>query len=140
MAGLVILHALTTFALLGLIWTIQLVHYPLFAYADRRAWGTFHEAHARRVTWVVGVLMPCELLLALALAWTLGTPAAWSGLGLLGVVWLSTVLVQVPLHQRLSRGFDRGALRALVATNWVRTAAWTMRAALAAAMLAPVGA
>ena len=40
-------------------------------------------------------------------------------------------LVQVPLHRRLQGGFDAAAHRRLVRTNWLRTAAWTLRAALA---------
>jgi hypothetical protein len=47
------------------------------------------------------------------------------------LVWLSTAFVQVPLHARLSAGFDTRAHRRLVATNWVRTLSWTARGLLA---------
>ena len=46
---------------------------------------------------------------------------------LLGAALLSTVLLQVPLHARLAAGHDEHAARRLVATNWIRTAAWTSR-------------
>ncbi|HEX2205610.1 MAG TPA: hypothetical protein VHG91_20025 [Longimicrobium sp.] len=46
------------------------------------------------------------------------------------MVWLSTALLQVPMHGRLERGFDAAAHRRLVATNWVRTVAWTARGVL----------
>jgi hypothetical protein len=48
----------------------------------------------------------------------------------------STFLVQVPLHERLSAGWDAAAHQRLVASNWVRTVLWTVRAVLVAAMLA----
>ena len=53
-----------------------------------------------------------------------------TALVLLLVVWGSTTFVQVPLHGRLARGLDATALRRLVLTNWIRTAAWTLRAGL----------
>jgi hypothetical protein len=49
------------------------------------------------------------------------------------VAWLSTAFVQVPLHAALpsAAGDERAALIArLVASNWLRTAAWTLRGVL----------
>jgi hypothetical protein len=66
--------------------------------------------------------------------------AAWTLLALVGVIWASTFLVQVPAHGTLARGFDEAAHARLVGSNWIRTAAWTARALLlawlAAGMLA----
>jgi hypothetical protein len=45
----------------------------------------------------------------------------------LGLNWLSTWRVQVPLHERLSSGFDVHAHQRLVGTNWWRTLSWTVR-------------
>ena len=55
--------------------------------------------------------------------------AVVAGVVLVGVIWASTAFVQVPLHARLAV-FDPDAQARLVATNWVRTAAWTLRAGL----------
>jgi hypothetical protein len=59
--------------------------------------------------------------------------APWAAFGtaLVAVVWGSTFLLQVPCHNRLARGRDDAAIRRIVATNWLRTAAWTARAVLA---------
>ena len=46
------------------------------------------------------------------------------------VIWLSTALLQVPQHGRLQRGFEARAQQALVNGNWIRTAAWSLRAIL----------
>ena len=61
-----------------------------------------------------------------------GVPSAalWLGFALLLVVWGSTALIQMPLHARLARGFDMLLIERLVATNWLRTLAWSARAAL----------
>jgi hypothetical protein len=45
----------------------------------------------------------------------------------------------VPQHRRLERGWGERAHRALVRGNWLRTAAWTVRAALALAISARAG-
>jgi hypothetical protein len=41
--------------------------------------------------------------------------------------WISTWLVQIPLHDKLAAGFDAHAHARLAATNWWRTAAWSLR-------------
>jgi hypothetical protein len=52
-----------------------------------------------------------------------------------GVAWASTALLSVPLHGRLAGGLDLDQVDALVATNWVRTLAWTARGLLLGAWL-----
>lgn len=138
------LHAGVTCFMTGLIWFVQVVHYPLMARVTGEAWSAYHAGHQRLTTLVVGVAMPLELVLtglvvALGAGW-LGQPVGapvWSWLGgaLLAVIWGSTFLVQVPLHERLSRSHDPAIIRRLVATNWVRTTAWTARALIALALV-----
>ena len=51
--------------------------------------------------------------------------------GLIFVIWLSTAILQVPLHRKLELGgYDARVIRRLVATNWLRTLAWSARAVL----------
>jgi hypothetical protein len=47
-----------------------------------------------------------------------------------------TVAVSVPLHARLGEGYDDALARRLVATNWLRTAAWTAGTCCAAVLVA----
>ena len=54
----------------------------------------------------------------------------WTGLGLVIVIWASTALLQIPLHNSLGRGLDLEAIEKLVSGNWVRTVAWSMRSIL----------
>ncbi len=83
--------------------------------------------------------MLAELATAVALIALL--PSEATGFAILGVallvgVWLSTALVQVPIHRRLSASGipDETDLRRLVRTNWIRTVAWSLRAPLALAL------
>ncbi|MBL9160290.1 MAG: hypothetical protein JNJ70_22605 [Verrucomicrobiales bacterium] len=135
--GWLLVHAAATWALVGLIWVVQLVVYPAFAMVGKEGFGDYHAAHSRNITWVVGPLMLAELATALVLLAT-GTGGGVFGasLALLALIWVSTGLVQVPLHQRLSSGKDEKVIRSLVRTNWIRTVAWTLRGVAVAVMLA----
>ncbi len=136
MTALLLVHAGATVAMAGLVWFVQLVHYPLFAHVGRDGFARYEAEHTRRTTWLVAPLMLTEAATALVLLVADPSPLTVAGAVLLGVVWLSTALVQVPLHGRLQRGFDVDAHRRLVRSNAVRTAAWTGRAAIALALLA----
>jgi hypothetical protein len=140
---LVVGHAAVTLYLVGLIWTIQVVHYPLFLAVGRAQFAAYERAHCRRIGAIVMVPMLLEAALV-GLVW-LRAPSAHAlaadvGLAGLAGVWLSTFLLQVPCHRRLERGYDEAAIRRLVATNWLRTAAWTLRGGCALAMVMPAAA
>jgi len=128
MMTLLIVHAAATWALVGAIWTVQLVHYPLFAQVDADAFPRYHAQHMWRMTCVVAPLATLEFATAALLVWQ-GARQPW----LLGsfipmaVSWLSTWFVQVPLHLRLASGFESATYRRLVKSNWWRTIAWSIR-------------
>jgi hypothetical protein len=141
-----IAHAASTWLMVGLIWFVQLVHYPLFACISPDVRGVYHRSHQARTTWIVAPAMFVELgtgcllvLSHLGLLMPRGDLGAlpWIGLAGLGVVWASTFFVQVPLHARLTGSADYAAtVRALVRTNWVRTFAWSVRGVIASMLLA----
>ena len=54
----------------------------------------------------------------------------WAAYSLTLVTWLHTGVVAVPLHNKLAQGYDPASIQRLVRTNWVRTTAWTLRAAV----------
>ncbi|MFN8124562.1 MAG: hypothetical protein U0237_19305 [Thermoleophilia bacterium] len=140
MDTVLVVNAAATWLMAGVIWIVQLVHYPLFAGVGAEGFPDYHAAHSSRISLVVGPAMLTEAGTALALA--LAPPAgvagwaAWTGLALVAVTWLATAALAIPQHGRLALGFDPAAHRRLVAGNWVRTAAWSARGVLAAWMLA----
>ena len=136
MTALLLANAATALALTGLAWFVQVVHYPLFAEVPAGGFRGYEREHVRRTTWVVAPLMLVEAAAALLLAVIAPGLLTVLGLALLVVVWASTFLLQVPAHARLAHGFDAAAHTRLVATSWLRTAAWTGRAAVALALLA----
>lgn len=134
------IHVAATWLMLGLIWTVQLVHYPLMRHVAPASWGHFHRAHCQRITRIVAPAMLIELGTAVLLflapppsvpMWTLVV-----GGGLLVAVWGTTAFVSVPLHDRMRDGFEAPCHARLVQTNWLRTAAWSGRGIIVLAMLA----
>lgn len=120
----------------GIIWFVQIVHYPLFVRVPSASFTQYEAEHATRTGWVVGPLMCAELATAMLMLSSKTRPAAVStttaiaGVALVTVIWLSTGLIQVPLHNRLGIGYDPSTIATLVTTNWIRTLAWTARSAL----------
>ena len=83
-APLFLLDLAATLYLWGVIWTIQMAQYPLFARIGAASWADYHMVYTRSVTFVVLPAMVTELaasgLLALARpAWLSGL-LLWAGL------------------------------------------------------------
>jgi len=133
--AVLLLHAAATLYMVGLIWFVQVVHYPLFRAVGREGFAAYEKAHTRLTGWVVTPPMLVELATAVALAlWrpaVLPTAWVWISLALVVAIWLMTASLQIPAHRRLLAGFDAGVHRRLVRSNWLRTAAWTARGAIA---------
>jgi hypothetical protein len=134
-----LIHLASTWFMTGLIWFVQVVHYPLFNQVGESVFSRYETIHTQSTTWVVGPVMLAELFSAGWLLWLApeGIPGwkLWAGAGLLGIVWVSTALLQVPQHGILASGFDQRAYETLVSTNWIRTVGWSLRGLLALWML-----
>jgi hypothetical protein len=134
-----------TLFMTGLIWFVQIVHYPLFAtvyaHTSSDAFRTYEDRHASRTSFVVFPPMAVELLTALAALFPglrpsfLSQNATIASAALVLAIWASTGLLQVPLHHRLASNPTAAAIRSLVLSNWVRTTLWTARAILLANIL-----
>lgn len=130
---LLLANLAATLFMTGVIWFVQIVHYPLFDSMCEN-FPAYHKRHSSLTTWVVGPPMLVEAATAVGLIfiapanfapWTL-----WTGLALVVVIWISTAFVQVPCHDLLAKSFAAPCHRRLVMTNWFRTLAWTIRSGL----------
>ena len=132
-------HVFATVYMCGLIWFVQVVHYPLHGLVGPDEFQSYQAAHVQRTSLVVVAPMLVEAVSAAVL--TLRAPAvvpAWlllSGFVLLLVAWLSTAFLSVPTHASLEQGFTDAAHARLVSTNWIRTLAWSGRAVIALMIL-----
>lgn len=124
----------STLFLTGLIWVTQLTQYPSFAWFSQHEFPQNHDKYRARIALIATPAMILEAvsggLLIIYRPPSVGVFGAWFGMALIAVIWLSMFLIQVPLHERLSKGFDTAAIKRLVITNWIRTIAWTIRSAM----------
>jgi hypothetical protein len=127
MSDLLLLHCLSTCALVGLIWTIQLVHYPAKQFIDMKVFAQYEQFHQRQMSFIVIPLMLTELGSGVLLLSEISSPLFIAALTALLGIWLSTFLIQVPLHRRLEEGKDEAVITRLVNSNWIRTALWSIR-------------
>ena len=135
-------NTIATAVMVGVIWFVQVVHYPLLAKFGSAQSVAVAEQHQQRTGYVVGLPMLVE---GLSTLWLLArTPDGvavllpWVNAVLLAVALGSTVLVSVPLHAKMALAHSDETGRRLVLTNWPRTIAWTARLALCGVMLAQV--
>lgn len=125
---LALLNLVLCAILTGLIWTIQVVHYPSFVYLGQHGFADGYRHHLRGIIPLTGVLMTSELIAFLLWWYQSGWTAELSVPALcLAWIWGSTWLIHIPQHKQLSKGFDARLIRRLVNTNWGRTLAWTIR-------------
>ncbi len=133
-----IIQAAFTWALVGLIWFVQLVHYPLYS-KIKSGFIEYERSHIRRTGCFVGPMMLIEGLSAFFLVsyatTDLITRLATINVVLLILIWLVTFFFQVYAHQKLSIRFSSKVLHGLVASNWLRTLLWSIKGLLMALIL-----
>ena len=122
---LILVHLFASLFMTGVIWTVQLVHYPLFDEVAVQTFPRFEQSHALRIGFVVIPPMTIELITASLLVGKIGAklagPARFWLAGLTVLIWLLTFLIHLPQHEILARGFDEKLHGDLVWTNWGRT-------------------
>ena len=114
-----------------LIWLVQLIIYPGFHLITREEFVSYHKWYVLRISSLVLPLMLAELILTVW--WILSddySAVSVSAGVLVFIVWLSTAVPQVPIHNQLKTGKDAKRIQRLVATNWIRTAAWSLKAGI----------
>jgi hypothetical protein len=132
--SMLLLNVASTLFMTGLIWFVQIVHYPLFNVVGADKFIAYELKHSNLTTFVVVAPMFVELITSVALLWQrpegIATWQLWAGAFLVGGIWVSTAFLQVPQHSVLSQGFNERVYELLVQGNWLRTVAWTLRSAL----------
>ena len=112
--------------LLVLIWLVQIIIYPGMHGWDHSRFETLHRVYYRRIAFIVGPLMPAQAVVALYQLAVVRDFITLTQVMLIGLVGVATVFISMPLHRRLSRGYDVEAVNQLIRTNWLRTAGWSL--------------
>ena len=141
-----IIHVLATWFMVGLIWTVHHLHYPLLGTAGRlgrgpegmRYYDTLQSEHVDRIgdllllPWLTEGLTLLALLAAACLGgWRRMRLAMLVNGAAMGVVLAISGFWSAPAHGRLLDRFDASTYDGLMTANLVRTLAWTVCGAAA---------
>lgn len=133
------LHFSLTLYMTGLIWLVQVIHYPLFKLVSESTFPDYHRTHIQKTSFVIAIPMILEMITAFYLISKDETyrsnPFFLTASLLLALIWAVTFFISVPNHNVLSKGLNDQALTTLIKTNWIRTVAWSLRAFLLFSLL-----
>ena len=118
---------ISTSIMVGVIWVIQLLHYPSFHFINDQKYIEFQHFHMQRISFIVVPVMLIELASALLLAYFFESSLTIILLALVIGNWAITLIFFTNMHQKLTDGYDHSIVNRLVQINWSRTALWSLR-------------
>lgn len=122
-----ILRLFFDFGLVILIWLVQLVIYPSFLFYSKEQLIPWHQKYTVGISFIVIPLMFGQLILAILQLINEMTIYTISSMVLIILVWTSTFIVFVPMHNKIASGDgNTKVLHQLVKQNWLRTIVWTI--------------
>ena len=121
------IHFLSTSLMVGIIWVIQLLHYPTFHFIKESDYVEFQHFHMQRISFIVVPVMIIELLSGFMLVYYFQSNLLILCLIILLVIWLITFVFFTKLHQSLLGGYDKIIVDKLVQINWSRTVLWSLK-------------
>lgn len=127
MSYITLANFITTFILTGVIWTIQLVHYPSFQYISEDQFPNFMNFHMKKISYIVAPLMLSEMLVSCILLYFKVDIIAILNILIIVLIWLSTLFLSIPCHNKLKGGHNMQTIKKLVLTNWPRTILWSVK-------------
>jgi hypothetical protein len=128
---LFVIHLVSTSFMVGVIWIVQLVHYPTFLFIDEQKSNDFQKFHMSRISYIVMPAMTTELFSGIYI-FIYSNMAIDSNLFLLALTiliinWIITALVFVKMHNKLLINYKIEIISLLVKWNWLRTLLWSVR-------------
>lgn len=120
----------------GTMTTLQIQHYAIYPQVGRGSFAAYVRANNRVA--LVPAILPAMLLLATSIILLVNRPTfmssaeAFAAFTLNLIVLVSSFVWQRRLQSEMAAtGYDEHKVRLLIATNWIRTGAFLIQAALA---------
>ena len=122
-------HLIFTSIMTGVIWVIQIVHYPSFHFIEKELYTAFQKFHMNKISIIVIPIMLAELItgIMLFLDKSFKSPFLIISIIILVLIWLITGVFFTKAHNELIAGYQELVVNQLVAMNWIRTLLWTLR-------------
>ena len=113
--------------LVGVILMTQILSYPLLLKITKNNFYNYYNSYTNRISIIVIPLMMLEVSLSIILNIESNHYYLFTLNILLLIVWGSTFLIQVPIHNKLSFNYSKKLIYKLIYTNWIRTIAWSCK-------------
>ena len=121
-------HLIFSAIMVGVIWVIQLVHYPSFHFIDKDIYDSFQKFHMNKISIIVIPVMILELATGfLLLIGNSKNILIIISFGILILIWGITGLFFSDAHGKLISGYNELIVNKLVSMNWIRTVLWTLK-------------
>ena len=122
-------HLIFTSIMTGVIWVIQIVHYPSFHFIEKELYTAFQKFHMNKISIIVIPIMLAELItgMMLFLDKSSKSPFLIVSFVILILIWLITGVFFSKAHNELMTGYQELVVNQLVVMNWIRTLLWTLR-------------
>ena len=137
----VTVQLVVTMLMVGMIWTIQLLHYELFPLVGDDAWQTYEKAHVDKIgdilagPWLIEGLCVLVLLLAANKRFRI---LAFVNAFLMLFILIDTTAFSTPAHGVLLDGWDQQTYDELMVVNLIRALLWTAKGAVAIWMMVEI--
>lgn len=137
----VLVQLVVTILMVGMIWTVHVVHYDLFPLVGAQSWDAYEHAHVDRIgkvlfgPWLIEGL--CVLVLLLAHPVRLRLLALLSAFLMLFIL-IDTAAFSAPAHGVLLDHWDQQTYDELMVVNLIRALLWTAKGVIAVWMMVEI--
>jgi len=113
--------------LVSLVFMTQFITYPTFLHIDKDKFSEYHRKYVNNISFIVAPVMIIELLTLSLIAYFSSEFLIIKSLFLLLVIWLTTLFIMIPSHNRISKSFNIKEIKSLINYNWIRTILWSFK-------------
>jgi len=122
-----LIQIISNSVLLGIILVTQFITYPSFLSVSKQKFYHFHNKYVNRISFIVIPFMILELFSLCYISYILNDFLLIKSLIILLSIWLSTFIIMVPLHNKLSSKYEKELVIKLINYNWLRTLMWSIK-------------
>lgn len=111
----------------GLIFTTQIVNYPLFINVTKRNFTLYHKFYVKKISSIVIPIMLVEFLVSILLLVSSNTFLNMINLIVNVIIFLTTYFIHVPIHNIIKSNYNKSLIKKLIKKNWIRTTLWFLK-------------
>ena len=113
--------------LVSLVIITQFITYPSFLDINKSNFSEYHKKYVNKISLIVAPVMIVELLTLSYIAYLSSEFIIIKSLILLLVIWLTTFIVMIPSHNKISIAYNEKEIQRLINYNWIRTILWSFK-------------